>query len=375
MAFRYLDDGFENASRVNWEIADDGTILAALIYDHERESPNRAVLHWHFMVEADPGDEIRLILQNFENVWNGRPGVPITDETPCVVSEDGRTWRTVTARKIEGNRLEIALFFKSRRQYVARIEPYRITDLERFLERIRERPLVRIESIGSTVAGRQLEMISVGREDAPNHVLLRACAHPWETGGNWVIEGLVDAVLAEENAVWRDVYCVHILPMANKDGVAQGRHRFNLKGKDLNRNWDRPADPVLAPENHALESWIRRAVASGRRPALAIDLHNDNGGLLHANTPRPGTEQYQRNMARLENVLRRYTWFREGRVSPNFHNPGSFGEGLYDRYGIDACILELKCLPVEGLGRPPLGADWMEFGRGLRDAFTAYFSE
>ena len=26
--------------------------------------------------------------------------------------------------------------------------------------------------------------------------------------------------------------------MANKDGVARGGTRFNLRGKDLNRNWD-----------------------------------------------------------------------------------------------------------------------------------------
>ena len=44
--------------------------------------------------------------------------------------------------------------------------------------------------------------------------------------------------------------------MANKDGVALGRTRFNLQGKDLNRDWDKPADPRLAPENYALEKWL-----------------------------------------------------------------------------------------------------------------------
>ena len=44
-------------------------------------------------------------------------------------------------------------------------------------------------------------------------------------------------------------FCV--MPMANKDGVAKGRTRFNLNGIDLNRGWDKPADEKLAPENAA----------------------------------------------------------------------------------------------------------------------------
>ncbi|NOY81669.1 MAG: peptidase M14 [Kiritimatiellaeota bacterium] len=374
MAFRYLNTGFENASPLDWEIGDNGAIQIALIYDHERESPNRAVLHWHFMLEADPGDTLRLELRNFDNIWNGRPGSPIGDETPCVVSEDGRNWRTAIGRKVEGNRLELFVSLVADHLYVARIEPYRISDLERFLERIRRNELVRIEPVGTTVEGRELSIVSVGRLDAPHHVLLRGRAHPWETGGNWVIQGLIDGLLAADAGSALDAYCLHVLPMANKDGVARGMSRFNLRGCDLNRNWERPADPMLAPENRALEVWIERMISAGQRPDLVIDLHNDNGGQLHANCPEEGAELYQANMVRLEEVLRRFTWFREGRVSPNFRNPGSLGEGLCDRYGIDACILELKCLATEGLGRPPLGADWHRFGRGMRQALTAYFA-
>ena len=48
--------------------------------------------------------------------------------------------------------------------------------------------------------------------------------------------------------------------MANKDAVAKGRTRFNLSGIDLNRGWDQLADPVLAPENHALEIWLNKQI-------------------------------------------------------------------------------------------------------------------
>jgi len=373
MALQYLSTGFENASPLDWEAADDGTVHVAMIYDHERESPNRAVLHWHFQLQGDPGTEVRLVLRNFDNIWNGRPGCPIKDETQCALSEDGKTWRTVAGHKLKGNRLEVKVRLETNGLYVARIEPYRISDTERLLDRIRDHALARVETIGQTVEGRKLAVVSVGRPDAPNHVLLRARAHPWETGGNWLLEGLIEGMLADDAPPCLDTYCLHALPMANKDGVARGGSRFNMQGKDLNRNWDRPADPTLAPENRALEGWIERAIESGRRPGLAIDIHNDSGGKMHVSRPAKDAEPYLANMAKLEELLRRHTWFTEGSTDPNFRNPGSFGEGLYSRYGIDACVLELNCNWAAGLQKPPLGADWRLFGRQMREAFREYF--
>jgi murein tripeptide amidase MpaA len=76
---------------------------------------------------------------------------------------------------------------------------------------------------------------------------LRARAHPWEPAGNWLIEGLVSKLLRGDAEATKLLArtCYYILPMANKDGVALGRTRFNALGRDLNRNWDRPADREL----------------------------------------------------------------------------------------------------------------------------------
>ena len=171
--------------------------------------------------------------------------------------------------------------------YVARVEPYRLSDLEKWLKSIEGHPLVEITPIGKTVEGRELEILRVGRPDAPYRVFLRARAHPWEPGGNWVVQGLVDRLLKgdDEATGYLERYCVYVLPMANKDGVARGRTRFNLRGKDLNRNWDKPADPLLAPENHALETWLEAMIRRGKRPHLALELHNDGNGKLHVSRP------------------------------------------------------------------------------------------
>lgn len=45
--------------------------------------------------------------------------------------------------------------------------------------------------------------------------------------------------------------------LANKDGVAAGR-------------WDLPANELLCPENYALEKWLERAIAEGRKPHMDV---------------------------------------------------------------------------------------------------------
>jgi hypothetical protein len=168
---------------------------------------------------------------------------------------------------------------------------------------------------------------------------------------------------------------VYILPMANKDGVARGMTRFNLMGKDLNRNWDAPADPQLAPENAALERWLEQMIAGGHRPHLAIELHNDGNGRLHISRPPiPQLARHLERMAALEALLRKKTWFTEGSTNEAFRNSGTLGEGWLERYGIDAVVHEFNCNWIAGLGVAPLGRNWIEYGEKLAEVFDEYFS-
>jgi hypothetical protein len=161
--------------------------------------------------------------------------------------------------------------------------------------------------------------------------------------------------------------------MANKDGVANGRTRFNMLGRDLNRNWDVPADPKLCPENHALEQWLQSRLAAGDRFTLALELHNDERGLLHISRPdTPDLDAYLARIDRLERMLREKTWFREGSTKENFRNPSTLGEGWFARFGIHALVHELNSNWIEGLQQYPSEENWMLYGRQLCDVFYDY---
>jgi hypothetical protein len=223
-----------------------------------------------------------------------------------------------------------------------------------------------------------LEIVRIGNPAAAHRVFLRARAHPWEAGGNWILEGLIDHLLRDDVQAreYLGRYVVYILPMANKDGVANGRTRFNLHGKDLNRNWDRPASAEDSPENYALEKWLENMIRAGTPPNLAIELHNDGNGQLHiSRAPVPELGVYLKRMARLEQLLRRHTWFTVGSTAESFRNAGTLGDGWLERYKIDAVVHEFNCNWIERLNDYPNARHWREYGEGLCKVFFEYFQD
>ena len=371
----FIDTSFENASPLYWEVGSDGVIQIHLLYDQQRSSPNRAAGHFHFQLQAKPGSKLTLEFRNMDNVWNGKHGSIAKELKSVVISTDGLKWQTVATRVLPENRIQVDLEMPGPKLFVARLEPYRISDLERFLSAIQSNPSVAIEKIGRTVEGRDLEIVRVGNPAAPHRVFLRARAHAWESGGNWVVQGLIQRLLksdAEAKAL-QERYCLYVMPMANQDGVARGHTRFNSQGWDLNRNWDKPAPEDVAPENFWLEKWLVRMKERGQTPDLGLDLHNDGGGNLHISRPDvPGLEKYLADMARFEALLRKHTWFTEGSTGSSFHNPGTLGDGWFERFGIPAAILEFNCNWIAGKQKIPQGADWEEFGAGFARVFFEY---
>ena len=348
-----------------------------LLYDHEHSSPNRAAGHIHFLLHGKPGTKLTLEFTNLDNVWNSQPGSVARELKTMSISEDGRTWRQVPTASLPNDRVQLHVEMPGPMLYVARIEPYRLSDLDRLIGSIRGKPGVRIEPIGKTAGGRELEIVHIGDPSAPYRLFVRARAHPWESGSSWVAQALMQRLLRDDDEAKRylKTYSLSILPLANKDGVARGGTRFNLRGKDLNRNWDKPADPQLSPENAALERWLEAAIKAGQAPHLAVELHNDGNGRLHISRPPvPQLERHLARMAILEELLRSKTWFTEGSTNSAFRNSGTLGDGWLQRFGIDAVVHELNCNWIEGRKQFASARLWSEYGEALAGVFEDYFT-
>jgi predicted deacylase len=255
--------------------------------------------------------------------------------------------------------------------YIARMPPYTLSDLENFKSKIEKNRFVKIFTIGETVEKKPLEIIQIGNPEARKSILIRARSHPWESGGNWVIEGLVNRFLSENSDEWIEAFCVYIMPMANKDGVVRGMTRFNLNGMDLNRNWDAKSDPDLCPEKFAFEEYIEKLIAGGSKPCLAIDIHNDDSGGFHLSRYVKEVPALAENMKLLEKLMREKTTYAED-VKYSSDRVVTLSCGMYQRYGIEAIIYEINANWMKNPGKVPTAKDWMEIGENMNDVFYEY---
>jgi hypothetical protein len=384
MNVKFVDYFFENASPVNWYMQGDTAMRIWVMYDYERESINRQATHWHFKLEADPGTIVKLIFSNLDNIWNGRPG----SDNPkpgvaCFLSYDKINWEGILTTRLPGPKAEFYVEFimKGSEVYIARMPPYTITDLENFKARISGNPLVKITNIGKTVEKRPLEIIQVGNQNALHSVIIRVRAHSWETGGNWAVEGLINKYLSVSagSKKWVDNFCFYIMPMAHKDGVARGMTRFNLKGKDLNRDWNQEPDSVLCPEKYAFEKFIAELIRKGRRPDFGIDFHNDSNGSISFGTHDKNDTVFMKNMQLFEKLMRKYTSFSEG-VTGKWDTGSetgplmSFSDAMIKKYGFEAIVYELNSNWIRGLKKIPLKDDYMKVGENLNQVFYEYFN-
>jgi hypothetical protein len=245
--------------------------------------------------------------------------------------------------------------------YVAHIPPY--TDKSLLLLRKELKPA--IETLGKTIGGKPIELwtfdLSAGNKDAPV-VWMMFRQHAWEAGTSWVGDGFMRNL--PPGLVWK------ILPWNDPDGVKAGGVRFNLKGFDLNRNWDAPNDvskrPEILAQKTAIEAWLK----AGKKIDLFLTLHNTETGEYLEGPPgsKLGKDLYA--------VLKERTTFdpdREYFSRMNVEAPGRANviQWLWATHKVQAMLMELRVAHSKKLGARPGTGSWSEFGAALAKQIAA----
>ena len=158
--------------------------------------------------------------------------------------------------------------------YYAYFEPYSWERHLTLIGRAAYSPLVRVEDLGSTVDGRDLNLLVVGEESAEHKVWVIARQHPGETMAEWLVEGMLDALLDVANPVARKILqksVFYIVPNMNPDGSVRGNLRTNAAGANLNREWMNPS-VEKSPEVFHVKNKIHATGCD-----LFLDIHGDEG--------------------------------------------------------------------------------------------------
>ena len=156
--------------------------------------------------------------------------------------------------------------------YYAYFEPYSWDRHLGLLGEVAENPLARVLDLGSSIDGRDINLVLIGNPAAEKKIWFIARQHPGETMAEWFIEGLIDALLDDANPIARKLLqraAFYIVPNMNPDGSVRGNLRTNAAGANLNREWMTPTKE-RSPEVLCVKQKIHEIGCD-----MFFDIHGD----------------------------------------------------------------------------------------------------
>ena len=190
-----------------------------------------------------------------------------------VASYDRQSWFRVPTT-YENGVLEISHRPERDSVYYAYFEPYSFERHLNLIGRVACHDSVRVQDLGNTVDGRDLNLLVVGNAEAASKVWIIARQHPGETMAEWFVEGLLDALLDSADPHSRALLsqaAFYVVPNMNPDGAARGNLRTNAAGANLNREWVSPSLET-SPEVFHVRERLHQTGCD-----LFLDVHGDEG--------------------------------------------------------------------------------------------------
>ncbi|HJV52296.1 MAG TPA: M14-type cytosolic carboxypeptidase [Noviherbaspirillum sp.] len=233
-----------------------------------RKDSHADFLQWfHFRLQGARGQECVMRFLNaaqaaFPQGW---------ENYQAVASYDLEHWFRVPT-SYDGQVLTIRHVPAHDSVYYAYFEPYSWERHLRLLGRVESMPGARIENLGATVDGRDLDLAIIGNPDAGKKVWVIARQHPGETMAEWLVEGMIDALLDRANPMARKLLqhaAFYIVPNMNPDGSVRGNLRTNAAGANLNREWVAPS-MERSPEVFLVKNKMHETGCD-----LFLDIHGD----------------------------------------------------------------------------------------------------
>jgi hypothetical protein len=197
---------------------------------------------------------------------------PIGVRGPAISTDQGRTWAWLGTEAVQEGSFRYTFPAEAGEVRFSFGIPYQELNAKEFLARYQGNPNMAVQELCKSRHGRSVERLHVGRldGDAPFRVLVTARHHACEAMADYVMEGLLESILADnEDGYWfrRNVEVLAV-PFMDKDGVEEGDQGKNRKPRDHNRDYSGPSvHPAVAALRTYVPNW-----ANGKL-RVAFDLH------------------------------------------------------------------------------------------------------
>jgi murein tripeptide amidase MpaA len=190
------------------------------------------------------------------------------DYRACI-SDDREQWLRIETEYKDGV-LSFSITPDSNSVWFAYFAPYTMERHHDLVASVIAHPAVEYRSLGQTLDGREIDYFRVGEGELS--IWLYARQHPGETMAEYWMEGALEKLLDDSDAVARNLRAratFHIVPNMNPDGSARGHLRTNAIGVNLNREWHAPSAERSPEVLHVRNEMDKTGVD------FAMDVHGD----------------------------------------------------------------------------------------------------
>jgi hypothetical protein len=215
--------------------------------------------YWSFRIRGAEGRTLHFTL----------PGV-VGARGPAI-SSDGINWHWLSDKAgFSGDKFDYTFKQDEKEVYISQCITYTEKNLNLFLEKYKNNPALKVESLCNSEKGRNVELLRIGSgKDTPFKVYLSSRHHCGETMGTYAMEGIIETVLSDtEDGRWLREHCdFFMVPLVDKDGVEAGDQGKNRKPHDHNRDYIQRKYNSVKAITEQVPQWAEN------KPLFFLDLH------------------------------------------------------------------------------------------------------
>lgn len=219
-----------------------------------------------------------------------------------VASYDREEWFRIDT-EFDGDALSFTFYPECASMYFAYFAPY---SYERHLDLLHQaqlHPEVTLSTLGQTHDNNDISLLTIGEpQEGKKNIWITARQHPGETMTEWFMEGLLQRLLDNTDALSRVLLnqaVFYLVPNMNPDGSIRGHLRTNSLGINLNREWQTPSIEKSPEVYYVREKMLETGID------LFLDIHGDEAIPYNFVAGSEGVPSYNDKIKDLEETFKR----------------------------------------------------------------------
>ncbi|GHT14945.1 hypothetical protein FACS1894170_12340 [Planctomycetales bacterium] len=216
--------------------------------------------YWTFRIRGAEGRTLHFSL----------PGV-VGARGPAI-SHDGINWHWLSDKAgFSGDKFDYIFKQDEKEVYFSQCINYTEKHLNLFLEKYKNNPALKVESLCITKKGRNVELLRIaGNKKEPGfQIFLTSRHHCAETMATYTLEGIIETALSDtDDGHWlQDHADLFIVPLVDKDGVEDGDQGKNRKPHDYELDYKQPIYTAVQAITEQVPKWLNG------KPLFFMDMH------------------------------------------------------------------------------------------------------